>query len=1295
MIRNLRFLALFILFLPLSLLAQNGKLSGVVSDRATKEPVPFAAVRVMSGGQLKGGGVANENGEYVVSPLTPGVYDVEYSALGFRKVLIKEVRINFETTTRLAAALPSEAQELQEVVVEAYKVPLIDKDNTSTGTKLTGKDIEKLPSRNINAVLTTTAGVFSNDDGGALNVRGNRGGDNIVYVNGVRQYGTLYPPVETIAEISVITGGVPAQYGDALGGIISVTTKGAAEKYRAGAQYETSSLFDKYNYNLVGANVSGPILRRTTIDPITNKESRRTILGGYAAYTYQYEADSKPSAYGYLVVNDSTLQGISQTPFRRLTDETGKPNYRSQIDFLGPNNFNRVQARPNSASSQNQFNITLDYQPADNIVISVGGNYNKGSARNISYLNLNTSSANFNLFNAANNNSGSQTDYNAFIRFRQTFPDLGKDGGSGIKNFYYQIQADYSRVFNITQDPTYKEHQELYYYWGKYKDQRRSLGGDTLQNFYIYQPGTSTIVDSINTRSTNGTEYRILGNTITQGLSGPIVFDPYAGAGAYTNINKQIIADEAGTGYVKSLSDLLQYGGLLNGLPSSIIAGYSSPINQGGFSYPGQLQSNYGWQSNEQYRFSGQVAGDLGRHSIKVGFEYEQRVNRSYGGAFSPWLAARRLLNNQIVSTLGRGTSLSNFTTTFENGHRVITIDPDLSVNTDGEGNVLNQSAYDKRIRQILGVPVNKLINADELDPSLVNVKNFTADELLGDGFNSTTGYQGVSTYGDVQKGRPSFFDFFSDTVNRPIDAFRPIYYAGFIEDKFEINDLIIRAGLRVDQFDVNQPVLKDNYSLTRLTRVGEVDLSKFKNSDGTPYQVPSSVGSDYAIYVNQTANTFTPSSASASGNEGDFVVNGFRNGSQYYDRFGREVTDYRQVAQEGVIYPLYDVSKLNAADSRIFKARGITKDAFQDFKPQTNLMPRLAFSFPISEDALFFAHYDVLTQRPLSNSGNTRSGPNTFDNFGSPLQYYNLSRISGNPFITNPALLPQKKIDYQIGFQQRLSQNSALKLSAFYTEIKDLIQIVNVLGGYPNPGYQTNGNIDFGIVKGTTLSYDFRKRGGTGFGANASYTLQFAEGSASDFAAALLNTSTPNLRNIAPQNWDQRHALKLNLDYRTDDRKGPRIFGTYPFENAGFNATTYLGSGQPYTKDGSPWGGRSQVEGSINGARLPWTNRTGMRVDKSFYFKGKNSSGESSLNVYVYVQNVFNQLNTLDVYRRTGRPDDDGYLSSQFGQSQISQGNIANYSAATYIYYYQQQLLNPNYVSLPRRWRIGVSYSF
>ena len=43
---------------------------------------------------------------------------------------------------------------------------------------------------------------------------------------------------------------------------------------------------------------------------------------------------------------------------------------------------------------------------------------------------------------------------------------------------------------------------------------------------------------------------------------------------------------------------------------------------------------------------------------------------------------------------------------------------------------------------------------------------------------------------------------------------FNPIYQAGYIQDKFVVNDLLFNIGLRIDNYDANQPVLNDKYLL-------------------------------------------------------------------------------------------------------------------------------------------------------------------------------------------------------------------------------------------------------------------------------------------------------------------------------------------------------------------------------------------------------------------------------------------------------------------------------------------------
>ena len=195
-----------------------------------------------------------------------------------------------------------------------------------------------------------------------------------------------------------------------------------------------------------------------------------------------------------------------------------------------------------------------------------------------------------------------------------------------------------------------------------------------------------------------------------------------------------------------------------------------------------------------------------------------------------------------------------------------------------------------------------------------------------------------------------------------------------------------------------------------------------------------------------------------------------------------------------------------------------MSSNAFRDYDPAVNIMPRISFSFNISDEAVFFAHYDILTQRPTSSIR------------FSPIDYLFLE--SRDALIANPNLRPEKTIDYELGFQQVLSKTSSLKISAYYKEMRDMIQVRNFTGAYPRP-YRAFGNLDFGTVKGLTVSYDLRRTGNVRM--NANYTLQFADGTGSttSTALALINAGLPNLRCINPLNYDQRHRIVFNVDYR------------------------------------------------------------------------------------------------------------------------------------------------------------------
>ena len=146
--------------------------------------------------------------------------------------------------------------------------------------------------------------------------------------------------------------------------------------------------------------------------------------------------------------------------------------------------------------------------------------------------------------------------------------------------------------------------------------------------------------------------------------------------------------------------------------------------------------------------------------------------------------------------------------------------------------------------------------------------------------------------------------------------------------------------------------------------------------------------------------------------------------------------------------------------------------------------MPRIAFSFPISKEANFYANYDVLAMRPPDGA------------LATPLTYYNFNELATatNSYIGNPNLRPQRTINYEVGFQQKLTDYSKFKLSLLYREERDLIQIREYIAAYPIT-YSSYGNDDFSH-KSFKLEYDMREHKNLRILAN--YTLAFSEGTGS-----------------------------------------------------------------------------------------------------------------------------------------------------------------------------------------------------
>lgn len=1243
-----RVLSLIILFLmgAVQLFAQTGEIQGKVTDGKTGESIPFANVAITVNGTLTGA-QTDFDGFYSVKPVPPGSYQVQVSFVGYQKKVIEGVLIAADEITFLDVQLAEESEMLEAFVVEDYKVPLLKKDETSTGSTVTKEDIQNLPTRNVSSIAAQSSGVFQSDEGGSLNVKGSRSEATEYYIDGIKVRGSSNLPASAIEQMSVVTGGVAARYGDATGGIINITTRGASPTFGGGVELITSRFLDPYNYNLANASLTGPILKRKS-----SEGAVRTIMGFFVSGEYRYEGDYDPSAIGVWNVKDDVMQNIRENPLVKTESSTG---FLKAVDFITKDDLQLDKTKPNAHRTVGSLAGKIDIQPVSNINLTVGGSLNyedRGSVTNFSRR--------YQLYDSEHRPWVTDLDYRFYGRFLQRFgtqksADADKQSASLLSNAYYQVQFDYSRARRTIQDLAFEDRVFEYGHVG------------------MFDVGRVPVYSRGEVGSISGWQFDGFRET-------SVDFTPGTVNQEKINHNNQYFS-LANAAQTSSLDQILLNGGLLNGsVPSSLSSAYNLWYT------PGTPYSFFTKDEDDQYRLTFRTSFDLkkpgaseiSKHAIEVGFEYEQRIDRYHSiNGVRLWdvmdqlsskfgQAIVRDLDNPYLIIDGQRIPFSEYDGKDSPIFSVHdTIDYDLIHLPD------EQSYFDRNMREKFGIGNTEIIEPFSYSPDQFSLDMLSADELLNNGSELVT-YYGYDYLGNKLTNEPAFEDFWTaydeekGIYTRPIGAFRPIYMAGYIQDKFSFKDLIFNVGVRVDRFDANQKVPKDQFVPLHATRkAGDVN-----EIGGNAVTHPTTIGKDFVVYVDDEINPG--------------AILGYRNETQWYSAGGVAINDPDVLLEGGAIKP-YLASALDDSPTDDVKDTAYDPSlSFEDYEPQVTVMPRIAFSFSISEEAIFFAHYDVLSQRPRDRITST------------PEDYYFLAENS-TLAQNNPNLRPERTTDYQIGFKQKLTNSSSLSLSGFYREIKDLIQIVNVPFAYPN-SYSTYGNIDFGTVKGMEIAYDLRRTGNVRLTAN--YTLQFADGTGSGDRSQvdLVDFGQPNLRTIFPLTYDARHLINVNFDFRFRGGKaydGPVLFGQNILGRTGLNLILNGSSGTPYSRQDNPtpegqFGVRSSsnLEGTVNGSRLPWNYRLDARLDKDI----KMPFGDDNfLNVYMLFQNLLNTRNVLSVYGFTGSPSDDGFVTSGQGQEVVEvQTDIPGF-----LDQYAIKVNNPNNFSIPRRIRLGVIMNF
>jgi hypothetical protein len=284
-------LAVLLLADPTLAQVNTGRIVGTVRD-PSKAAVPQATVVVTSAATNLGVTVfTNERGDFVVTPLNPGIYSVTVTLDGFQTATVKDVEVQVGQSARADVDLALGA--LTENMVVESTTPLLDTESGTLGHVVTNTQIVNLPlnGRSYYELARLTPGAVLLPGGGnLLRIRANyisgtavsgvRGSQTTFMLDGVdvtdhHQGGSLIQTsVDALQEFKVQQSAYSAEYSQA-GGMLNVQTKAGSNQFH-GALFEffRDDAFDARNFfaqrteelkrHQFGGTFGGPLVRNRT-----------------------------------------------------------------------------------------------------------------------------------------------------------------------------------------------------------------------------------------------------------------------------------------------------------------------------------------------------------------------------------------------------------------------------------------------------------------------------------------------------------------------------------------------------------------------------------------------------------------------------------------------------------------------------------------------------------------------------------------------------------------------------------------------------------------------------------------------------------------------------------------------------------------------------------------------------------------------------------------------------------------------------------------------------------------------
>src|SRR5678815_4297987 len=262
-------------------------------------------------------------GSFKLVNLPFNTYKVRAEATGFQP---DEESIDLESTIPLNVELSlSLEQTTAAVTITTDNAAMLEPDRTSSDTDIGQTILERpvgaAPSRAIESIVSSTPG-FVTDDNGRMHPRGSESQvqyvvDGVPITDNMSAIFSTSLDARTLRTVEVLTGGIPAEFGDKLAGIINVNTKSGLEGPTQGglsfsggsfSTGEVSADFSTHTKNLGFITNLSTSTSQRYLDPPTLDNFHNFGRTGKGFFRLDYQFDANNSLRGVLNFGGSNFQ---------------------------------------------------------------------------------------------------------------------------------------------------------------------------------------------------------------------------------------------------------------------------------------------------------------------------------------------------------------------------------------------------------------------------------------------------------------------------------------------------------------------------------------------------------------------------------------------------------------------------------------------------------------------------------------------------------------------------------------------------------------------------------------------------------------------------------------------------------------------------------------------------------------------------------------------------------------------------------------------------------------------------